>query len=257
MKKIDISKTVKNVKNGFVKYSPEILTGIGIAGFVTTTIVAVKATPKALELIEKEKEEKSVHNLTPKETIKVTWKCYVPAVVTGSLSVACLISSKHIDSKRKAALATAYTIAETSLKEYRSKVVETLGEKKAQKVDEEIAKDHVKKNPPKSNEIIFADGDDVLCFDQISGRYFKSDMNKLKAAINDLNFQLINEMYVSLNDFYYEIGLPCTSLGNELGWNINDGKIEPSYTSQLTNDGKPVLVISYYVAPRYDFSKLM
>lgn len=54
-----VTKFIKTVKRGFGKRSPEILLGIGIASGITTTILAVKATPKALQLIEDAKFEKA------------------------------------------------------------------------------------------------------------------------------------------------------------------------------------------------------
>ena len=52
MSKLNIPTVVQSVKSATVKHSPEILTGIGIAGIISTTVMAVKATPKALKLIE-------------------------------------------------------------------------------------------------------------------------------------------------------------------------------------------------------------
>ena len=257
MKKIDFANLAKNLKNGIIKHSPEILTGIGIAGFITTTVMAVKATPKAMQLIDEKKNEMKVHNLTPMETVKTTWKVYIPTVVSGGLSIAALVSANRIDSKRKAALATAYTLAESTLREYQTKVIDTIGEKKEQKIKDEIAKDHVQEAFKNTNDVILVGGDDIWCFDMISGRKFKSNLNKIKEVVNDLNFKLINEMYVPSNEFYYGVGLQCTPLGNELGWNINEGKIEPHYSSQLLEDGTPVLVVDYYVKPRYDYEKLL
>lgn len=46
-----VMKFIKTVKQGFGKRSPEILLGIGIASGITATVLAVKATPKALELL--------------------------------------------------------------------------------------------------------------------------------------------------------------------------------------------------------------
>ena len=43
-----LSKFVMDTKRMVYKHSPEILTGIGVAGMITSTILAVKATPKAL-----------------------------------------------------------------------------------------------------------------------------------------------------------------------------------------------------------------
>ena len=113
MNKEAISKFARDVRTSLSRHSPAILMGIGIAGMVTTTVVAVKATPKALRLIEEKKQELDVESLTPVETVKATWKCYIPAAVTGAVSIACLIGSNSVNTKRNAALATAYKLSET------------------------------------------------------------------------------------------------------------------------------------------------
>ena len=64
-------------------------------------------------------------------------------------------------------------------------------------------------------------------------------------------------MYVSLNDFYSELDLKLSNNGYELGWKLDDGLIEVDFSSQISDDGRPCLVIDYLVAPRYDYSKLM
>ena len=101
MHKPNIKAAYNAVKKSTIKHSPEILTGIGIAGMVTTTVMAVRATPKALRLIDnaelKKANETNIpyegHNLSKTEIIKVTWRCYIPAGVTGILSVVCLIGA--------------------------------------------------------------------------------------------------------------------------------------------------------------------
>lgn len=253
MKKPNISKILSSIRTSAAKHSPEILMGIGIAGMVATSVMAVRATPKALRLIEDKKAETNEEKLTPIETVKTTWKCYLPAVITGGVSVACLIGANSVNTRRNAALATAYTLSESALKEYQEKVVETVGEKKEQSVRDAIAKDKLEQNPVTNREVIITDKGDTLCFDAVSGRYFKSDIEKLKKAVNELNRRMRDEMYISLNEFYYEIGLNSIGIGDELGWNIDNGYIEPSFSSQLAEDGTPCLVIGYHVEPRYDY----
>ena len=162
MHKPNIKAAYNAVKKSTIKHSPEILTGIGIAGMVTTTVMAVRATPKALRLINNAELEKANetnipyegHNLSKTEIIKVTWKCYIPAAITGSLSIVCLIGASSVNARRNAALATAYSIAETSLKEYQNKVVETIGEKKEQTIRDAVAKEKIDAHPVKESEII-------------------------------------------------------------------------------------------------------
>ncbi len=253
MNKNTITAAMRSMRTAVKKHSPEILTGIGIAGMITTTVMAVRATPKALILIEEKKNELEVNELTPKETIQTAWACYIPAAVTGTVSIACLIGASSVNMRRRAALATAYTLSESALKEYQEKVVETIGEKKEQAVRDAVAKDKIEKNPVTSREVIITERGNTLCYDAVSGRYFKSDIDKLKKAANELNRQMRDEMYISLNDFYYEIGLNPISIGDEIGWNIDQGYIDLSFSSQLADDGTPCIVIEYHIAPRYDF----
>ena len=253
MKKSNISKMLSSIRTSAAKRSPEILMGIGIAGMVATTVMAVRVTPKAFRLVEDKKTETKEEKLTPIETIKTTWFCYLPAAITGSVSVACLIGANSVNVRRNAALATAYTLSESALKEYQEKVIETIGEKKEQSVRDAIAKDHIEKNPIKNREVLITEKGNTLCLDYVSGRYFRSDMETIKKAVNELNRRLRDEMYISLNEFYYEIGLPPNGSGEDLGWNIENGYIDPDFSSQLAEDGTPCLVISYLVAPRYDY----
>ena len=256
MNKPNLTEIAKSAKAILTKHSPEILVGIGVTGLLTTTVLAVKATPKALQLIEDAQYEKG-EELTVSEKVKAAWKPYIPAAVTAVASTACIIGASSVNAKRNAALATAYTLSETALKEYKSKVVETIGEKKEQVVRDAIAKDKIEKDPVKHHEVIITEKGNTLCYDAISGKYFRSDIDKLRKAENELNRRMLDEMYISLNEWYYEIGLKPTKLGDELGWNIKDGLMDISFSSQLSEDGEPCLVVDYHIAPRYDFTKLM
>lgn len=275
MQKPNLTKVFNGVKIATVKHSPEILMGIGITGMVTTTVMAVRATPKALMLIEAEKrrlnrelleeakksgceECNQITRLEPVDLIKVTWKCYIPAGITGIVSIACLIGASSVNARRNAALATAYTLSETTLRDYQKKVIETIGEKKEQTVRDAVAKEHIERDPVENKEVIFSGRGNTLCYDSISGRYFRSDMDAIKKAENELDARLRNEMYISLNEFYYEIGLePLRVIGDDLGWNIDSGYLDLGFSSQIATDGTPCLVIEYNPAPRYDYRNLM
>ncbi len=255
MNKQTISTALKGAEKALKKHSPEILTGIGIAGMIATTVTAVRATPKALRLID-EREIQEDKRLTTSEVIKTTWKCYVPAAVTGTLSIACLIGASSVSLKRNAALATAYTISETALKDYREKAIEVVGEKKEQAIMDAVTKDKIAKDPVEGKEIIMTGVDDVLCYDVLSGRYFKSSQEKINRAVNEVNRNMRTDMYVSLNDFYYEIGLPEIKLGEYLGWNIEKGYMDVQFGSHIATNGVPCLVIAYSVAPQYGYDIL-
>lgn len=250
-----ITRFIKSAQAVLSKHSPEILTGIGIAGMITTTVLAVKATPKAIKLIEAKKEEEHVDKLTHVETVKATWKCYIPAVVTCVTSVACLIGASSVNAKRNAALLTAYNLSTTALSEYKEKVVETIGEEKEKTVRDAIAKDRINKTPVSKSEVVVTPKGNTLCYESTSGRYFKSDIEQIKKSVNEINRRMLSDMYISLNEFYDELGLDHTSIGEELGWHIDDGYIELDFSSLLADDGTPCLAVDYITPPRYNYTK--
>lgn len=254
MSKEGLKRTIKSAGRVLTKYSPGILTGIGITGMIGATFMAVKATPKALYLIEAKKEESEVEELAPVETIKTCWKCYIPATLTTVVSAACLIGASTVSAKRNAALATAYSISEAALREYQEKVVEVVGEKKEKAVRDAVAKNQIERDPVTKSEVVIIDSNsNTLCYEPLSGRYFKSTIDKIKKAEIKLDRQMIQEMYVSLNDFYWEIGLDETDLGDKMGWNLSKGYMDLSFSSQLADDGTPCAVIVYGIPPVYDY----
>ena len=256
MGKTNVSKIIKSVKTSVSKHSPEILTCLGITGMISSTVLAVKSTPKALEIIEYSKEEKG-EDLTAIETVQKTWKCYIPSAVTCTASIACLIGATKISSKRHAALVTAYTLSEKAMKEYKDKVIDTIGEKKEKNIREKVNQQKIDDNKVSNNEVIITNKGDTLCYDGVSGRYFKSDIDKIKRAINEVNRTMTYDNYVSLSDFYDEIGLEHTNVSDYLGWNLDDGLIEVCFDARISEDGTPCIVLDYLVAPRYEFDKFI
>lgn len=273
MNKPNVAKFIKSAQMSISKHSPDILVGIGIAGMFSTAVLAVKATPKALELIEAEKRRqnlklledakkeghancKQLTKLSAIDTVKATWKCYIPAVISGTVSAACLIGAHSVHARRNAALATAYKISETALTEYQEKVVETIGEKKEQGIREKIDKDHVEQQPVSKSEVIVTKRGNTLCFDYLSGRYFESDIDQIKKAENELNKRMLHDMfgYVSLNEFYDELGLDRVGMGDDLGWNVHR-LIDIRIGSQVADDGRPCIVVSHNNAPSYEFDR--
>lgn len=254
MSKGSVSKFIKSAQNAVRKHSPEILVGVGIAGMVTTTVLAVRATPKALILIEQKKEEEGVDKLKAMDVVKTTWKCYLPSAVIGSASIFCLIGASSVNLRRNAALATAYALSESTLKDYQKKVVEEIGEKKERAVREAVTKDEITNNPVTKNEIIITGTGDSLCYDLMCKRYFKSNIEKLRRIENDLNRRMRSENYISLNEFYNEVGLDDVGAGHDLGWNIDKGYIKLEFDSHLADDGTPCLVVGFSNPPVYGFS---
>lgn len=258
MNKSNLSQITNRVRNTLTEHSPEILTGIGIAGMVATTFMAVKATPKALDImteIKKEHSDDTDKKAMTKDVVKRVIPIYIPATITGVMSIVCIIGASSVNTRRNAALATAYTLSDAALREYKDKVVETLGERKEEIVRDAIAKDKIDKDPVSNKEVIITGKGDTLCYDIMCKRYFRSDIDRLRKIENDLNRRMRDEMYISLNEFYYEVGLDDVAIGYEFGWNIDRGYIELEFSSQLADDGTPCLVVGFRTPPDYNFRR--
>ena len=256
MSKQNLTNLVKTIQTTVTKHSPEILTGIGIAGMVTTAILAVKATPTALKLIAEAEDENANHcdgePLTKIEIVKVAWKPYIPSVVTCIVSISCLIGASSVNFRRNTALATAYKLSEAALAEYKDAVIETIGEKKEQSVKEKISKNRIEKNPVSNNTIYVTGNGDTLFLEPISGRYFYSDIEQVRSIINTLNEIMYSDPFgrILLSDFYDAIGLKQTTISDDIGWDIENGSIKVEFHPAMSDTGKPCLALYYETAPK-------
>lgn len=236
-------KHMLNVAEKFtVDNSPQILTVLGAVGAVTTAVLTAKATFKAAHKLS----EQSPH-LETKEKVQLVWTYYLPPVGTGVLTVAVIVGANRVSSRRAAAMALAYSVSERAFDEYKEKVVEKLGKNKERAARDEIAQQHVDRNPVGRNEVIITGGGEVLCFDKYTGRYFMSSMEALKKAENDVNFYILNNDYANLNDFYRLIGLPTVPVGDEVGW-TPEFNFEILFSTTISENGKPCIVTDYQVA---------
>lgn len=262
---MNLKKMAKTLINGTKKNSPAILTGLAVAGLLGTVIAAWKAAPKAQEIIlgHREKmehikdEDKQKKREITKETVKKLAPVVLPVAIMGVSTASCIIGANTISSKRIAVLSTAYTLAEKSVNDLNAKMKETLGEGKTRAIKDAIIKDKVKGSKP-NNVIITGDGD-VLCLDEWSGRYFKSNAQKIQQAFNVISADVARNMYTDLNAFYDEIGLDPIDMGYQFGWNckqLDRGILPMSISAVLTNDNTPCLVASFDIAPIPDFRDL-
>jgi len=233
------------------KNSTNISTGLSVVSLGSTVALTIDGTAKAVKILEKE--EKGRGPLTKIDIIKLTWKCYIPAGIMAGITVGCIIGTHTLHLRKQAALAGAYSLAASALKEYKGKIVETLGEKKAAVIDDSIKQDTLKNNPVKDKEVYITGMGETLCRDSLSGRYFKSDMETIRKAENDLRRDLRNEMWLDLNAVYDALGIPPTRLGAELGWSIHDSDIEFKFSTLLADNNVPCLMVDYVTTPYPDY----
>ncbi len=235
------------------KYSPTILTGLSMIGVVTTTVLGIKATPKALKLIN-DAEELQGRELTKKETIKVAWKPYIPTAISCVTTLTSILSLHILNTKTQNALMTAYATLNNLHQEYVAKTKELYGDDADQKIKNAIVNDHpvMIKN--------FND-DGQLFFDYQSLRYFESSIDAVLKAENDLNAEFAASGAVTMNDFYQLLGLEPLSYANEIGWYDDGTYFEIKFENQLCcmdvggeqEDKIEVFIINAVTEPNVNF----
>jgi hypothetical protein len=244
-----VSKAVKLASDN----SPAILTAIGVTGTITTAYLTGKASFKAARIIARVEQDSP--EIETREKVQLVWKQYIPAVAMGTLTVTSIVVATRIGTRRAAALATAYSLSERAIAEYKDKVIEKIGANKELAVREEVAQDRVNTHPVSQSTIIMTTGGESLCYEQFTDRYFMSSMEALKKAQNDINFDINHHNYASLSEFYDKLGLRHTMISDDFGWN-GDSQLDLKISSTISDDGRPCLAVNYVVQPIRDFSRL-
>ena len=242
--------------------STTILTGVGVAGTITTAYLSGSASFKAARIIDQERDASLdndnvaiLHDFTLKDKIQMTWRLYIPAVLSGAATVTAIITANKIASNKIAALAIAGGLSDRALQEYKAKVVERWGDSKARNIHDEIAQDRVDGMPVGGREVILAGSGDVLCFDMLTGRYFTSSVEEIKRAENKINHELNNFMSASLSEFYSEIGLPPTTYSDAVGWNGNN-QVQVLFSTTMSSDQRPCIAIDFANPPVSEYHRI-
>ena len=240
---------------GFVrKNSPTILTIVGTGGVVVTAVMAAKATPKALLLLENAKQEKG-DELTKIEKLKVAGPVYIPSALVGAATISCIVGANVLNKRQQTALASAYAALNATHKEHKAKVEEMLGEGTNAAVEKEIAQDKYDENKPEPEK----DGE-TLFYDEYSKRFFNSTLEKVQRAQYYLNRNLSMRDYAYLNEWYDELGLEEVPQGYELGWSTGacfdyywQPWIDFINDKATLDDGREYYIIRMLTEPIMDF----
>jgi hypothetical protein len=246
-----------------VDNAPTLLATVGLAGVVTTTVLASQAGFRAAYILEEEKDRRAddaaqnyvvAEPLAQEDIVSLTWRLYIPAVASGVVSCACLIAAVYVSNRRTAAMVAAYSLTERAFTEYKHKVTEQLGSSKERALRDEIAQDRVRDNPVRNQPIIQGVGT-VLCYDLYAGRYFYSDMEAMRRAENYINKKIINDFYASLSDLYNQLGLDLTKFSDDIGWN-SDLLLELRFSTTMADDDRPCIVMDFMVSPTRHYNRV-
>lgn len=260
------------------KQLPTIMSVMAVGGLGATVYFSLKAKPKADKIIETAKEKieeidkrekeltetqteehfkdvkKEIRNVKLNcaiDTAKVIWK----PVVLGVTTVALILGANHINMRRLASLGAAYEIATGDLKKYREKAKEVVGEKKESEIREAVAKEKIAEAAETDFEIIDTGKGSMLYFDAWSGRFFRSSATAIKMAVNEVNRLALANDFASLDDFYYELGLPQAKFAEEYGFHSMNGNLlqVPTFTFTIAPDGEHAIEMNYDIYQRHKY----
>lgn len=235
------------VRRNVKQHSPIILSVAAGVGTLVTAYLVGKASFQAADLIRLDEEIEGTHS-DPKERLKertkLVWKLYIPAAVSATTTIVCIIGANRVEVKRTLAAQTAFTVAQRAFDQYREKVIDEIGPGKDQAIRDQIARERLIITPPPSQEVLVTGPGNILCCEMFTKRYFTSDMETLRKAQNDLNHKLLAHDYATFDDFYYMIGLPQTASSGHLGWKSNKMMVL-EFSTVLTEDGRPCLAFDY------------
>ncbi len=242
---------LQKVQNFFKKNSNTILTGVACAGVLGTAYFAATDAIEAQEQIR----QMDVEGIDDKkERLRRILPCYIPTALITATTISAIVCNHNINSERVAAYSSAYALAQSAARQYKDKVLEVVGEKKAKEIDQKVDEEKLRQHP-KSNEVTLVGNGTVLCFDNLTSRYFKSEPEYLRKTVNDMNFEMMANDWVSLNEFYDRIGLEPANIGEYMGWHVLNGQIELKFSSRLTENNEPCLVIDFYRPPTADTTR--
>lgn len=229
---------LKTAQTFILRNSHHILTGLALLGVGASVALSVRA-----DRIMQEWDIDEFKPLTKEQRIKLYARIYAPPAIAVLATGACIVGAHSISVRRESSLLLAYEGTRQMYDRYRATVQDRLGPE-----EKEIANKAASKAQPVPRETIVYGEGDVLFYDAYSGRYFKSTVNKIDRVVNELNYTLLREMCVSLNEFYAGIGLEGISLGDQLGWN-EQRQIEVHYGAKVSEEGKAVVVVDFVVEP--------
>lgn len=236
---------LRTAQTFILRNSHHILTGLALLGVGASVVLSVRA-----DRIMHEWDIDEFKQLTKEQQIKLYAQIYAPPAIAILATGACVVGAHSISVKRESSLLLAYEGTRQMYDRYRMTVQERLGPEEKQ-----IAEKAASKAQPISRETIVYGEGDCLFYDAYSGRYFKSTVNKIDRVVNELNYTLLREMCVSLNEFYAGIGLEGISLGDQLGWN-EQRQIEVHYGSRVTEEGRACIVLDFVIEPTERWYKL-
>lgn len=241
------NQVIKILSKQFIRNKSMIATTAGIAGVFASVASAIKATPEAMRLKEEAERQKG-KSLSCRELVQACWKPYIKTGITTAATVGLIVYGKRCDTKTIKALAASYAVSQESVKLLEKKLEENLGEEKAEEIKEQV-QDEIIANVESSSPMVIGAGE-CRCYEPYMGIYFSSNEDKIRAAVGEVNKEIVKNGWATMADYYFALGIePEAEILDTKGWSQEYGPLDVTFKSKLDKTGCPVLVVKYKNEP--------
>lgn len=270
---------VRSIGNFASKNAPVLAASAAILFTAGAIVATVKATKKYQDEVEKAEIEKNkeflahatdpdqdenapkeFQGLTKTEKLLIAAKCYWLVALLFVLSSGSTIASVKFSNKQIQALAILASTSEAALARNEKAVEELLGKNKLEKVRMMANEEELKEvDIPADDDLIERSslGGNTLFFDPMCHRLFYGDITKIEHAINMVNANLLHDIgFVSVNEFYEELGLEGVKWGEYLGWEfdgMNTRLIDVHLEYDSNAHQRPIVILKINTQPMKDW----
>lgn len=238
------------------RHSPTILTCLGSIGVVATAVLTSKAAIKATELLAEAEIDKR-EDLTILETVAVAGPSYIPAVLMGTATIACIFGANALNARQQAALTSAYIFLNNAFENYKKKAIKLYSEDADKQIQSEIVRE---KSRQFTDLRVKSDNDILVFYEDHYGKFFERTMLEVQEAEYELNRKLAMEGEATLNDFFELLGLSEQDIGDALGWSqesicdyFNPPWIDFEHYLTELDDGLECYIINILTTPNANF----
>lgn len=234
-----------NIFDKVKKPSNKVIFGAGLVGFAVTGGLAIHATVKAVRKVDQEKPE------TKAKAVKCCWKVYIPTMVVGTMSYAAVLYAYKDMQAKEVALVAALLASRADLADLKDAVHEVT--KSSDGTENDISKLFAQKRVDRRGNVednsinqdqVMTPENNQLILDATTGRYFRMSKAEVEKSVTNVNWELRDEPYVTLNDLYDELNIPHSKIGDMLGW-TSDRPIEVFWDSAVAENGESCLVMDF------------
>ena len=237
---------LKTVWKWTKRNSPRLLAG----GAITSTALGYFFMHKEAPIVRKKLDELP-EDATIWDKVKVGGPVYLPAILMFLMSSGCIVGGCAVGEKRAAIMASLYSASEASIRRLEKKMVEELGEEKTQELHDKASEEAALLNAPENpNDIICTGKGNQLCYELMTGQWFRSSLPAIENDAAIFNKHLVHNCWMDFNDWLTDgLGISRARFAEFFGFNLDHMVTLKISDSHRLVDGESYHIIDYCGGP--------